>query len=53
MTFPVHDDTDTPCVSATGHHADVSSLELDEVHDLVGRDVDTDGVVDLKRHTQL
>jgi len=47
MTFPVHDDTDTPCVSATGHHADVSSLEFDKVHDLVGRDVNTDCVVNL------
>ena len=47
MTHPVHDDADTSGVSASGDHADVAGLELDEVHNLVGGDVNPDGVVDL------
>ena len=50
VTLPVHDDTDTTSVSATSHHADVAGLELDRVHNLVGGDVNTDGVVHLKYH---
>jgi len=47
MTLSVHDDSDTTGVVTSGDHADVASVELDKVHNLVGGHVDTDGVVDL------
>ena len=47
VTLPVHDDTDTTSVSATSHHANVAGLELNRVHNLVGGDVNADGVIDL------
>ena len=47
VTLPVHDDADTSGVSASSYHANVAGLELNEVHNLVGGDVNPDGVVDL------
>ena len=43
----MHDGSHTASVSAAGDHAEVAGLELDEVHDLVGVDVEADRVVDL------
>jgi len=43
----MHNGTHTSGVTASSHHAEVSGLELDAVHDLVGSDVQPDGVVSL------
>ena len=47
MPLSVHDGTHTTGVTASSDHAKVAGLELDEVHDLAGVDVQTDGVVAL------
>jgi len=53
MSFTVHDDADTPQVTASGHHADVSGLELDEVGDLAGSNVDLDAVLGLDQRIRV
>jgi len=42
----VSDDTDTSHVATTSGHGDDTSVEVDEVSDLAGGEVDLDGVVD-------
>ena len=43
----MHNSTNTSGVTTSSHHAEVSGLELDTVHDLVGGDVQPDGIVGL------
>jgi len=45
MPFPVHDDADTPQVTTSGHHANVSRLKLDGVGDLASFDIDLHAVL--------
>lgn len=47
VTLTVGDDTNTAHVTTTSDHGDVASVELDEVGDLAGGEVNLDGVVDL------
>jgi hypothetical protein len=47
VTLTVGDDTNTTHVTTTGNHDDDTSVELDEVDDLAGGEVDLNGVVDL------
>src|SRR5690349_17263095 len=47
VTLAVGDDTDTASVTTTGDHGDVTDLELDELGELGGLQVELDGVVDL------
>ena len=47
VALAVGDDTNTTHVTSTGDHRDHTSVELDEVGDLSGGEVDLDGVVDL------
>lgn len=46
VTLTVGDDTNTTHVTTTGGHGDHTSVELDEVSDLAGGNVNLDGVVD-------
>ena len=47
VTLTVGDDTNTTHVTSTGSHGNDTSVELDELSDLAGRQIDLDGVVDL------
>ena len=47
VTLTVNDNTNTTHVTTTSSHADVTDLELDEVSDLGGLNIVTDGVVGL------
>lgn len=47
VTLAVGDDTNTTHVTTTGSHGDDSSIELDELGDLAGGQIDLDGVVNL------
>jgi hypothetical protein len=47
VALTVSDDTNTTHVTTTGDHDDHAGVELDEVGDLAGGEVDLDGVVDL------
>lgn len=47
VALTVGDDTNTAHVTTTSNHGDGASVELDEVGDLAGAQVDLDGVVDL------
>jgi len=47
VTLTVGDDTDTTHVTTTSDHGDRASVELDEVGDLAGLELNLDGVVDL------
>jgi hypothetical protein len=47
VTFTVDDDTNTTHVTSSSNHADVTNFELDEVGDLGGLNIITDGVVSL------
>ena len=47
MSFPVHDGSDTTCVTASSDHAQVSSLEFDGIHDFTSVDVQPDGIIGL------
>jgi hypothetical protein len=47
VTFTVSDDTNTTHVTSTSGHGDATSVELDEIGDLAGSEVDLDSVVDL------
>lgn len=49
VALTVGDDTDTTHVATTGNHGDDTSVELDEVGDLAGGEVDLDSVVDLNQ----
>jgi len=53
MLFAVHDDADTPQVTASSHHADVAGLELDEIGDLAGGNVDLDAVLSLDQRIRV
>merc|ERR1712168_1481143 len=45
MLFAVHDDANTPQVTTSSHHANVSRLKLDKVGDLAGGDIDLHAVL--------
>jgi len=45
MLFTVHDDANTPQVTASSYHANVARLELDVVGDFTGSNVDLDAVL--------
>lgn len=47
VTLTVSDDTNTTHVTTTSNHSDHASVELDEVGDFAGGEIDLDGVVDL------
>lgn len=47
MSFSVGDDADSTQIVSSSHHAEVSSLEFDEVENLPFRDVPSDGVIHL------
>jgi uncharacterized protein YuzE len=47
VTLTVSDNTNTTHVTTTGSHGNDTSIELDEVGDLAGVEIDLDGVVDL------
>ena len=50
VLLPVLDDSYTPGVPPASHHDHVADVKLDEVHDLVGLQIDLDGVVGLDGH---
>jgi hypothetical protein len=47
VALAVSDDTNTTHVTTTSDHSDHTSVELDEVSDLTGGDIDLDSIVDL------
>jgi len=47
VTFSVDDGSDSPQVTTTSDHAQIARVELDEVHDFVGSNVQLDGIVNL------
>jgi hypothetical protein len=47
VALTVSDDTNTTHIATTSDHDDHTSVELDEVGDLAGGQVNLDGVVDL------
>jgi hypothetical protein len=47
VLLPILDHSYTPYVPPAGHHDHVADVKLDEVHDLVGLQIDLDGVVGL------
>ena len=49
MPLAVDDGADSTGVAASGDHAEVAGLELDEVHDLAGVDVKAERIVDLNK----
>ena len=53
VTLTVSDDTNTTHVTSTGDHSDGASVELDEVGDLAGGEVNLDGVVDLDQRIRV
>ncbi|TVU12081.1 hypothetical protein EJB05_45708, partial [Eragrostis curvula] len=53
MLLPVLDHTNTASVSSTSHHDDVADIELDEVNNLVGLQINLDGVVGLDERVRV
>lgn len=49
VTLTVDDGSDSPQVTTTSDHAQVTRVKLDEVHDLVGFNVQLDGIVHLNQ----
>lgn len=47
VALTVSDDTNTTHVTTTSNHSESTSVELDELGDLAGGEIDLDGVVDL------
>jgi hypothetical protein len=47
VLLPILDDSYTSDVPPASHHDHVADVKLDEVHDLVGLQIDLDGVVGL------
>ena len=45
VLLPVLDHSYTPSVPPTSHHDHVADVKLDEVHDLVGLQIDLDGAI--------
>ena len=48
MALAMADDADTTDVAARCHHTEIASVELDEIADFAGRNIDDDRVVDLQ-----
>jgi hypothetical protein len=53
VTLTVGQDTNTTHVATTSDHGDGASVELDEVGDLAGLEVNLDGVVDLDERVRV
>lgn len=53
VTLTVGDDTNTAHVTTTSDHGNGASVELDEVGDLAGGEVNLDGVVDLDQRVRV
>jgi hypothetical protein len=53
VLLPVLDHSYTPGVPPAGHHDHVADVKLDEVHDLVGLQIDRDGVVGLDERVRV
>lgn len=53
MTFSVEDRTDTPQVTAASDHAQVTGIELDEVHDFASGNIHLDGIVDFNQRIRV
>jgi hypothetical protein len=49
MTLTVTNNTNSTNVATRGDHAQIASVELDEVSDFSGGDVQNDGVIDLEQ----
>merc|ERR1719411_758392 len=47
MSFPVHDSTNSSCIATSCNHTEVSGIEFDEIHDLVGVNVQANGIINL------
>jgi hypothetical protein len=47
VSLSVDDGSNATGVAASGDHAHVAGLELDEVHDLASADIQSDRIVDL------
>ena len=47
VSLTMSDNTNTTHIATTSHHCDNTSIKLDGVRDLPGRQVDFDGIVDL------
>jgi len=53
MLFTVHDDANTPQVTASSYHANVARLELDVVGDFTGSNVDLDAILGLDQRIRV
>merc|ERR1719187_2553820 len=53
VLFPMHDDTNTPQVTTSRHHANVAGLELDVISDLAGSDINLDAVLGLDQGVRI
>jgi len=53
VLLPVHDDADTPQVTASNHHANVAGLELDVVGDLARGDINLAAVLGLDQGVRI
>lgn len=49
VTFTVDDGSDSPQVTTTSDHAQIARVELNEVHDFVGSNVQLDGIINLNQ----
>ncbi|WVZ60999.1 hypothetical protein U9M48_010940, partial [Paspalum notatum var. saurae] len=47
MLLPVLDHTNTPSVPSTSHHDNIADIKLDKVNNLVGFQIDLDGIIGL------
>lgn len=53
MLLPVLDHTNTASVSSTSHHDNIANIKLDEVNNLVGLQVNLDGVIGLDERVRV
>jgi hypothetical protein len=53
MLLPVLDNTNTACVPSTSNHDDIANIKLDEVNDLVGLQINLDGVIGLDERVRV
>jgi hypothetical protein len=53
VLLPVLDGSYTPGVPPASHHDHIADIKIDEVHDLVGLQIDLDGVVSLDERVEV
>jgi hypothetical protein len=53
MLLPVLDNTNTASVPPTSHHDNIANIKLDEVHNLVGLQINLDGVIGLDERVRV